>query len=199
MARVEAVVFASPHPVPRDVLGRLVGRDCRLDELLGNIRDELRGRPYEIAVVAGGWHIRTRPSVADAIRASGVAAPSRHELSEYEATILMTIAYLQPITRAELSRFVGRQVSRDTIAALRRPELIGAGPRAPLPGAPATYVTTTGFLSTYGFNTLRDLPDVEALEDAGLLVIDERLGEGPTIFPPDDDDDDASSDDDQPL
>jgi len=30
-------------------------------------------------------------------------------------------------------------------------------------------VTTDRFLSAFGLNTLRDLPDIEALEDAGLL------------------------------
>jgi Segregation and condensation complex subunit ScpB len=46
---------------------------------------------------------------------------------------------------------------------------IAAGPRSPQPGAPYTYVTTKQFLSHFGFDTLRDLPDMEALEDAGLL------------------------------
>jgi hypothetical protein len=43
------------------------------------------------------------------------------------------------------------------------------GPRSPQPGAPYTYVTTKQFLSHFGFDTLRDLPDMEQLEDAGLL------------------------------
>lgn len=30
-------------------------------------------------------------------------------------------------------------------------------------------MTTKAFLSQFGLNTLRDLPDIEALEDAGLL------------------------------
>lgn len=30
-------------------------------------------------------------------------------------------------------------------------------------------MTTKAFLTHYGFDTLRDLPDMEALEDAGLL------------------------------
>ncbi|TIL80226.1 MAG: segregation and condensation protein B, partial [Mesorhizobium sp.] len=34
---------------------------------------------------------------------------------------------------------------------------------------PYTYVTTKTFLSHFGFETLRDLPDMEKLEDAGLL------------------------------
>ena len=41
--------------------------------------------------------------------------------------------------------------------------------RAPEPGAPFAYVTTQKFLEVFGFATLRDLPDIERLEDEGLL------------------------------
>jgi hypothetical protein len=41
--------------------------------------------------------------------------------------------------------------------------------RAPEPGAPFAYVTTKKFLEVFGFATLRDLPDLERLEDEGLL------------------------------
>ena len=81
----------------------------------------------------------------------------------------MAIGYFQPITRGELSQFLGREVSRDAIAALRGEGLIAAGPRSPTPGAPYAYVTTPAFLSHFGFEILRDLPDIEKLEDAGLL------------------------------
>lgn len=80
----------------------------------------------------------------------------------------MCIAYFQLITRGELSSFFGKEVSRDLIGVLQAQELIASGPRSPQPGAPYTYVTKT-FLSQFGLDTLRQLPDFEALEDAGLL------------------------------
>ena len=63
----------------------------------------------------------------------------------------------------------GREISRDLIAALREEGLIAAGPRSPKLGAPYAYVTTEKFLFEFGFELLRDLPDLEKLEDAGLL------------------------------
>ena len=83
--------------------------------------------------------------------------------------VLTAVGYFQPITRAELSEIFGKEVSRDTIAGLRDAGFIVSGPRSPTPGAPYTYVTTPRFLSVFGFETLRDLPNIEALEDAGLL------------------------------
>src|SRR5271166_1437393 len=168
MGRVEAAIFASAEPVSRENLARVVGKACNLELIIDDIRDELRGRPYEIVSVARGWSFRTKLGFGDAIRAA-LGGPTRTELSRSNALVLMAIAYFQPITRGELSQFLGREVSRDAIAALRCEGLIAAGPRSPTPGAPYAYVTTPAFLSHFGFESLRDLPDIEKLEDAGLL------------------------------
>jgi segregation and condensation protein B len=170
MLRVEAVIFAAAEAVSRETLARVVGKDCSIDLLIDDLREELRSRPYEIAVVAGGWQHRSRSAYASAIRAS--QAPTRGgaaALSDFEAMVLMAIAYFQPITRGDLSKIFGKEISRDTIATLRNASFLASGPRSPTPGAPYTYVTTKQFLSAFGMATLRDLPDIEALEDAGLL------------------------------
>ncbi|MBY2935677.1 SMC-Scp complex subunit ScpB [Rhizobium leguminosarum] len=170
MLRVEAVIFASAEPVSRETLARVVGKDVSIDLLIDDLVEELRDRPYELVSVAGGWQHRTRPRFAETIRAS--SAPTRGgaaALSEFEAMVLMAVGYLQPVTRGELSKTFGREVSRDTVGALRGAGFVASGPRSPTPGAPYTYVTTKHFLSSFGLQTLRDLPDTEALEDAGLL------------------------------
>lgn len=170
MLRIEAVIFASAEPVTRDTLSRIVGRDCSIDLLIDDLRDDLRGRPYELVTVAGGWQHRTKPTYAQTIRAA--TPPMRSVaavLSQYEAMVLMAVGYFQPVTRSELSSIFGKEVSRDTIANLRSADFLASGPRSPTPGAPYTYVTTKHFLSAFGFETLRDLPDIEMLEDAGLL------------------------------
>src|SRR5208337_4502883 len=168
MGRVEAAIFAAAEPVLRENLARVVGRACNLDLIIDDIRTELRGRPYEIVRVAGGWSFRTKLGFGDAIR-TALGAPQKTELSRSNALILMAIGYFQPISRGELSQFLGREVSRDAIATLRGEGFIAAGPRSPTPGAPYAYVTTPGFLSHFGFESLRDLPEIEKLEDAGLL------------------------------
>jgi len=180
MMRVEAVIFASAEPVTRETLARVVGKDCSIDLLIDDLHEELRSRPYELVSVAGGWQHRSRSTYADAIRAS--QAPTRGgaaALSEFESMVLMAIAYSQPVTRSELSKIFGKEVSRDTISALRGAGFISSGPRSPTPGAPYTYVSTKHFLSAFGLETLRDLPDIEALEDAGLLS--RRIEEGSMV------------------
>ncbi|MCF1470055.1 SMC-Scp complex subunit ScpB [Agrobacterium vitis] len=170
MLRIEAVIFASAEPVSRETLARVVGKECSIDLLIDDLIEELRSRPYELVSVAGGWQHRTRVRYAETIHAS--TAPTRGaaaKLSEFEAMVLMAVGYFQPVSRSELSKIFGKEVSRDTIAALRGAGFIASGPRSPTPGAPYTYVTTKHFLSAFDMETLRDLPDIEALEDAGLL------------------------------
>lgn len=177
MGRVEAVIFAANEPVRRSVLARVVGRNCNIELIIDDIRAELAERPYELVAVAGGWQHRTKKIFGDTIHAAfGTAAgEGAKELSQAEALVLMCIAYFQPITRGELSSFFGKEVSRDLIGVLRGQDLIASGPRSPQPGAPYTYVTTKNFLSQFGLDTLRQLPDFEALEDAGLLSKEKLL------------------------
>ena len=98
-----------------------------------------------------------------------MGALTRKPLSRTERLVLTAIGYFQPVTRGELSQLFGKEVSRDVIGQLRALHFIAADPRSPQPGAPYTYVATKQFLSHFGFDTLRDLPDIEQLEETGLL------------------------------
>ena len=169
MNRVEATIFAASEPVDRETLAKIVGGACNLDLLIDDIREELRGRPYDLVAVAGGWKHLTRPAYADAIRAAIGGTTKSVDLPQSEVLVLMAIAYFQPVTRAELSTFFGKEVSRDVIGRLRGSAMIGSGPRSPTPGAPYSYVTTRDFLLAFGLDTLRDLPNFDALEEEGLL------------------------------
>lgn len=175
MGRIEAVIFAASEPVMRDTLARVVGKSCNIDLIIDEIREELRSRPYELVSVAGGWQHRTKKAFGDAIRAATGQGDISRPLSQSEALVLMCIAYFQPITRSELSTFFGKEVSHDLIGVLRAQYFIASGPRSPQPGAPYTYETTKAFVSHFGLDTLRDLPDFQAYEDAGLLSKDKLL------------------------
>jgi segregation and condensation protein B len=166
MLRVEAAIFAAAKPVPREALVRVVGENCRFDDLIADLMHELRGRPYDLVQVAGGYALRTKTRFAPAIRAvhPGRAGDGIAELTKTETFALTAIAYLQPVTRGEISRLAGREISRDVIASLKRHGLIDGAIRAPQPGAPFAYVTARTFLEAFGFATLRDLPNLEKLK-----------------------------------
>ncbi len=174
MLRVEAAIFASAKPVPREALVHVVGQDCRFDDLIADLIHELRGRPYDLVQVAGGYALRTKTRFAPAIHAvhPGRAGDAIAELTKTETFALTAIAYLQPVTRGEISKLAGRKISRDVIAALKHRGLIDGAIGAPQPGAPFAYATTRTFLEAFGLASLRDLPDLERLKAEGLLQRD---------------------------
>ena len=59
MRRIEAVLFASASPVPREDLARVVGQRASVDLLVEDLAADLEGRSFEVAQVAGGWMLRT--------------------------------------------------------------------------------------------------------------------------------------------
>jgi len=168
--RIEAVLFASASPVPRADLARVVGQGASVDLLIEDLAADLEGRAFEVAKVAGGWMFRTRAAYAPAIRAAADVGDQVLDLTEFDVAVLAAIAYHQPITRDGLKDIFGKEISRDLIGRLHARELIGTGPRSPRRGAPYTYVTTEQFLVVFDLASLRDLPNREQLEDAGLAV-----------------------------
>jgi len=170
MRRIEAVLFASAAPVPRDDLARVVGQWASVDLLVEDLAADLEGRAFEIVQVAGGWMFRTRVTYAPAIRAAADVEDQLLDLSEFDVAVLAAIAYHQPVTRDGLKDIFGKEISRDLIGRLHARDLIGTGPRSPRRGAPYTFVTTKQFLVAFGLESLRDLPDREQLEDAGIAA-----------------------------
>ena len=168
--RIEAVLFASASPVPREDLARVVGQGASVDLLVEDLAADLEGRAFEIAKVAGGWIFRTRAAYAPAIRAAADIGDQLLDLSEFDVAVLAAIAYHQPITRDGLKDIFGKEISRDLIGRLHARDLIGTGPRSPRRGAPYTFVTTEHFLVAFGLGSLTDLPEREQLDDAGFGI-----------------------------
>ncbi len=75
LGRIEAVFFAAPKPVTREALARVIADDFNIDELIDDLREELKGRAFELVYIAGGWQLRTRKNFADAIQVWQPACP----------------------------------------------------------------------------------------------------------------------------
>lgn len=69
-SHLEAVIFASAKTVSREILARVVGKECIIGLVIDDLVKESEGRPYELVAVAGGLQHRTRPRFARTIRAS---------------------------------------------------------------------------------------------------------------------------------
>ena len=167
--RIEAVLFASANPVPREDLARVVGKEASLDLLIEDLAAELEGRAVEVARVGAGWVLRTRAVYSPAIREAADVGDQALNLSAFDLAVLAAIAYHQPISRDGLKDIFGKEISRDLIGRLSERELISTGPREPRRGAPHTFVTTDAFLAAFGLETLLDFTDQE-------LHMDGRFG-----------------------
>lgn len=168
MRRIEAVLFASASPVAREDLARVAGQGASVDLLIEDLQIDLVDRPYKVVRIGGDWILRTKPVYASAIRAAADVGEQALNLSEFDIAVLAAIAVQPPISREGLKGIFGKEISRDLIGRLAERDLIATGPREPRRGAPYTFVTTDSFLAAFGMESLRDLPDPEQLNDAGL-------------------------------
>ena len=169
LRRIEAVLFASKDPVEAGALQKVVGQEVSVEVLVSDLKVQLKDRPYDVARIGDGWQLRTKASYGEVIRVAANVEDELSGLKEFDVAVLAAIAYHQPITRDGLRDIFGKDIARELIGRLSSRDLIAAGPRSPRRGAPYTYVTTDGFLTAFGLESLADLPDREAMQDAGIL------------------------------
>jgi len=163
---VEAILFASAEPVSTAELTRRLPEGCDVAEALAHLRSRYAGRGVNVVRVGESWALRTAPDLGWLMRTEQVET---RRLSRAAVETLAIIAYHQPVTRAEIEEIRGVTLSRGTIDQLIELDWIRFGRRRMTPGRPLTYVVTDGFLDHFGLETLRDLPGLKDLRDAGLL------------------------------
>ena len=105
--------------------------------------------------VAGGFAIATDPVAEDAARRL-LAKPRTPPLTPAQAETLAIVAYLQPVSRPEITRIRGVSADSATGTLLER-GLIEEGGRSQF-GA-VLYRTTPLFLKLFGLASLDELPD----------------------------------------
>ncbi len=115
MRRIEAVLFSSSSPVPREDLARVVGQGTSVDLLVEDLAADIEGRSFEVAKVSGGWMLRTRPAYSTAIRAAADVADQILDLNEFDVAVLAAIAYHQPVTRDGLKDIFGKDTRRGSV------------------------------------------------------------------------------------
>ena len=84
--------------------------------------------------------------------------------------MLAIIAYKQPVTRSEIESIRGIKCDR-VVEGLMKKELIEEKGRSTGIGRPILYGTTKLFLEKFGFESLKDLPEIEEID--ALMGTDE--------------------------
>lgn len=107
-----------------------------------------------------------------------LCTPVKHKrLSQSALEVLAIIAYKQPVTKGEIEAVRGIKCDR-VIEGLMKKELVAQLGRSDAVGRPMLYGTTDQFLMEFGFETLKDLPEIEDIEG----VLDESDADSDDIL-----------------
>ncbi|MFN8131272.1 MAG: SMC-Scp complex subunit ScpB [Solirubrobacteraceae bacterium] len=155
---LEALLFLSSEPVTAADLAEAC--DAEPDEVrealdalgAGYERD---GRGIVLRRLAGGYTLASDPESEPAARRL-LAKPRTPPLTPAQAETLSIVAYLQPVSRPEITRIRG-VASDSATATLQDRGLIEESGRSQF-GA-VLYRTTPLFLKLFGLDALADLPD----------------------------------------
>ncbi len=176
--RLEALLFISARPIATD---RLAEACACLAEEVGTALEELRaefgaGRHgIELREVAGGFTFAVADDCAEDVRRlTGAEKPD--ELTPALLETLAVVAYLEPVTRAEIAEVRGVS-SEWALGALEGRGLVEQQGRADAPGAPILYGTGEPFLKLFGLAGREHLPPLEefALSAGEVDAIRARL------------------------
>ncbi len=159
---IEALVFASPEPLTPKMLFKLLADEPREDvtAAVAALQDDYRDRQgLQLAEVAGGYQITTRPELHEWVRRL-FHERTTQKLSVASLETLSVIAYKQPITQAEIGEIRGVNTS-GVLSTLLERHLIKIVGRKNVIGRPFLYGTTREFLIRFGLKDLNDLPKIE--------------------------------------
>ena len=166
-AIIEALIFASPEPLTRKTLYKLLDSEPQEDvdaALTSVCEDYVRPGGLHLVEVAGGFQIVTKPEFHEWVRRL-FHERSTQRLSVQALETLAVIAYKQPVTSPEISEIRGVNTT-GVVGTLIERRLVKVVGRKRVIGRPFLYATTQEFLNRFGLSDLRDLPKVEDMAEA---------------------------------
>ncbi len=156
---IEALLFLSSDPLSVDELAQAAAAsETDIQAALQALRERYAPGRAGIVVreLAGGYTFASDPATEQAARRL-FSRPRTATLTPAQAETLAIVAYLQPVSRPEITRIRG--VSADSAATtLLERGLIEEAGRSQF-GA-VMYRTSTLFLKLFGLRSLDELPDV---------------------------------------
>jgi segregation and condensation protein B len=166
LRQLEAVLFASAHPLDEATLARQLPNDVNVKDALARLKAEYATRGVNLVRIGKKWTFRTADDLSWLLTKQTIET---RKLSRAAIETLAIVAYHQPVTRAEIEEIRGVVTAAGTLDVLLRTGWIRPRGRRKAPGRPITYGTTEAFLSHFGLEEVGDLPGLDELKGAGLL------------------------------
>ncbi|MBD3610072.1 MAG: SMC-Scp complex subunit ScpB [Gammaproteobacteria bacterium] len=182
---IEAALMAAGGSLKLDQLLTLFEGDHDIptkDEVLQAIHElmaECSERGVELKEVSSGFRFQARQEFSQWVQRLWEEKPQRYSRALLETLAL--VAYRQPITRAEIEEVRGVSVSSQIMKTLQEREWVRVVGHRDVPGKPAMYATTKGFLDYFNMQGLDELPTLAEIRDIDSinaeLAFDDKDGE----------------------
>ena len=165
---LEAFLLASGKPQSLERLFELFEEGERPEppvfkKALELLRKSCDGRAFELKEVASGYRLQIREKFSPWVGRLWEERPQRYSRAMLETMAL--IAYRQPITRGEIEDVRGVAVNSHIVKTLLEREWIRVVGYRDVPGKPAMFATTKGFLDHFNLRNLDDLPPLAELRE----------------------------------
>ncbi|MCC4633479.1 SMC-Scp complex subunit ScpB [Xanthomonas dyei pv. eucalypti] len=169
---IEAALLASSQPLTLAQLQGLFPEEepappGSVERALELLREGCAERGVELVEVASGFRFQVKADVHGWVARLWTERRTKYTRATLETLAL--IAYRQPITRGEIEQVRGVAVSSNIIQALEEREWIRVVGHRDVPGKPALFGTTKGFLDYFGLKRLDELPPLSELKDIAEL------------------------------
>ena len=169
---VEAALMAATQPLTLAQLHGLFPEEepapeGSVEAAVQQLTDACADRGVELVEVASGYRYQVKADVHGWVARLWTERKTKYTRATLETLAL--IAYRQPITRGEIEQVRGVAVSSNIIQALEEREWIRVIGHRDVPGKPALFGTTKGFLDYFGLKRLDELPPLSELKDIGEL------------------------------
>jgi segregation and condensation protein B len=138
-----------------------------VEQALETLREACADRGVELVELASGFRFQVKADVHQWVARLWTERQTKYTRATLETLAL--IAYRQPITRGEIEQVRGVAVNSNIIKALEEREWIRVVGHRDVPGKPALFGTTKGFLDYFGLKRLDELPPLSELKDIGEL------------------------------
>ena len=177
---LEAALLAAGRPLNIDQLqglfdGRMAPEKSEIRQSIAALNEEYEDRGIVVSEVASGFRMQVKAAMADRLQKLWEERPPRYSRALFETLAL--IAYRQPITRGEIEEIRGVSVSSNITRQLLEREWVRVVGHRDVPGRPAMFGTTKGFLDYFGLKKLDDLPPLADLSDWENLRVQLNLPE----------------------
>ena len=163
----EAAILTAEVPVSVAQIRSLFPIDeaperAQINRAIQEIQQDCETRGIELKKIGDGYRFQSRPKYAPWLLKLSELRPRRYSRALMET--LSIIAFRQPVTRGDIENIRGVSVSTEIMRTLLSNEWIEQAGHKQVPGRPALFRTTRGFLEYFNLESLDDLPALDLLE-----------------------------------